>query len=104
MVSIKKKPKKEGKDSRTPSGSSKLKKVKSNVSSASDTAAVAGSMLWFDEDGMEMVRRSDRIKTIEVIKQHHTEMKIAAKIKKHISQGSPGDNQVRVLTNTSNTP
>ncbi len=83
LVSIKKKPKK-----KTKSKSFKLKKVKSNISSASDT------MLWFDEDGMEMVRRSDRIKTIEVIKQHHTEMKIAEKIKKHISQGSPGENQV----------
>jgi len=49
------------------------------------------------EEGMgDIVRRSDRIKTIEVIKQHHNELKIAEKIKQHIihqPDTSPDDNQ-----------
>ncbi len=66
----------------------KSKKVKSNVINLSD---------FLLEEGMgDIVRRSDRIKTIEVIKQHHNELKIAEKIKQHIIQQpdtSPDDNQ-----------
>ena len=40
----------------------------------------------------EIVRRSVRIKTIEVIKQHHNDLKIAEKIKKH--QNHNTENQV----------
>lgn len=69
----------------------KITKVESNVSKLSD-------FFLLEKEGLDIVRRSDRIKTIEVVKQHHYEMKIAEKIKKHInhniSDASPYDNQV----------
>ncbi len=58
------------------------------------------SELFLEDELGDIVRRSDRIKTIEVIKQHHNELKIAEKIKQHINHhpGTPSDENQREIS------